>query len=102
MKRVRLLTFTPSASLELSEITKGSFGSSVLPVLLSGLGVVAIGGDLHKAFRNTDRTDDAAQIEFDEILSEKLTTQRLRESDISRRILSARRPSPTPPKLQAA
>jgi len=76
LKRVPLLSYAPAGSPELAEIvTQGFSDPSVLSVLLSRHGVVAVGRDLYEVFRNMDWTEDAAQIAF---LSDSLKTSRSR------------------------
>ena len=65
LKKVPLLAFAPSGSIELAEIvTRGFSDPAIHSALLSGHGVVAVGHDIYEAFKYVDWTEDAAEVAF--------------------------------------
>jgi L-ribulose-5-phosphate 4-epimerase len=63
LKRVPLLDFALSGSVELAEAVTSAFSDrTVVSALLSGHGVVTVGADMYKAFSHLDWTEDAAQV----------------------------------------
>lgn len=65
LKKVPLLWFAPSGSVELAGIVTNAFSDpAVFSALLSGHGIVAVGRDVYEAFMYADWTEDAAQVAF--------------------------------------